>query len=83
MDSASTAEDPLMRKTIVPGDEKMYISSVGWECPRCGSINNPLLPQCFCRPSQGIVMSSLPDINIDWDGLSEPWAEAIADAMRL
>ena len=74
---SASAEDPLMRQTLVAGD-KMYISSVGWECPRCKSINNPLLQQCFCKPSQGLTISGpINSFNIDWNGLWGPWKEAM------
>lgn len=34
-----------------------YTVRVGWECPRCGRINSPTLPQCLCKPSTAPYMT--------------------------
>lgn len=30
----------------------LKVQPIGWECPKCGTVNNPNLPSCFgCKPS--------------------------------
>lgn len=43
-----------------------------WECPRCGRINAPFNPTCFCKPEDCTTPDKSPD---------EP-SEHLADAAR-
>lgn len=26
-----------------------------WECPRCGAMNAPFIPQCICKPKELVI----------------------------
>ena len=37
---------------------RTYVTSIGWECPRCERINNPRLDQCPCKPVSGLRVTT-------------------------
>ena len=32
----------------------VYEMKIPWECPRCGRINSPWNPACFCKKDEGM-----------------------------
>lgn len=49
---------------------------LGWLCPRCGKINNPILQQCLCEPEE--TPEEVEDINA-WLSLEyTDWASSTA-----
>lgn len=35
--------------------KEFQMTSQPWECPRCGRMNAPFNPSCFCKPHDGDI----------------------------
>lgn len=38
------------------------MSNQAWECPRCGKMNAPFNPTCFCDPPPKSSMAKIPNL---------------------
>ena len=52
-------------------DQKPCGAQQGWECPKCGRINSPKEPYCWCSEFMSVHISPLAEARSDWDKLRD------------